>query len=161
MSGFVYIWFDRKRRMFYIGRHWGDESDGYICSNKRMLAAYNKRPEDFKRRILKKILSCQEDLKHEEQRWLDFIFENEYGTRYYNLNSNAFGGTISWTPERRKKFSRSMSKTRKTPEYKEKMRRPKPRKPIIRGENWPWKSDVKAHTVKIKYHRIFGWEEIT
>ena len=25
--GFVYIWFDRKHRRFYIGSHWGTEDD--------------------------------------------------------------------------------------------------------------------------------------
>ena len=29
--GFVYLWYDRKRKMFYIGSHWTTETDGYIC----------------------------------------------------------------------------------------------------------------------------------
>lgn len=32
--GFVYIWFDKKKNMFYIGSHWGHEQDGYICSSR-------------------------------------------------------------------------------------------------------------------------------
>jgi hypothetical protein len=38
--------------MFYIGSHMGTLEDGYIGSNIRLQRAYNKRPEDFKRKIL-------------------------------------------------------------------------------------------------------------
>ena len=31
--GFVYIWFDRKHKRYYIGCHWGHEDDGYVCSS--------------------------------------------------------------------------------------------------------------------------------
>lgn len=27
--GFIYIWFDKKKRRFYIGCHWGHENDNY------------------------------------------------------------------------------------------------------------------------------------
>ena len=50
--GFVYIWRDRKHKMFYIGCHWGTEDDGYVCSSNRMRNAYNRRPNDFKRKII-------------------------------------------------------------------------------------------------------------
>lgn len=32
-TGFVYIWRDRKNKMFYIGSHMGKLDDGYIGSN--------------------------------------------------------------------------------------------------------------------------------
>jgi hypothetical protein len=51
--GFVYIWFDRKHKRFYIGCHWGKENDGYVCSSPWMKQAYKHRPQDFKRKILK------------------------------------------------------------------------------------------------------------
>lgn len=36
MQGFVYIWYDRKRKLYYIGSHKGNINDGYICSSNRM-----------------------------------------------------------------------------------------------------------------------------
>ena len=53
--GFVYIWFDKKHKMYYIGCHWGTETDGYICSSNRMKNAYRRRPKDFKRKILENV----------------------------------------------------------------------------------------------------------
>ena len=54
-----------------------------------MKASYKRRPQDFKRRIIKKIF-IKEDLIIEEQKWLDQIKPEECGIRYYNktLRSN-------------------------------------------------------------------------
>ena len=47
-TGFIYIWFDTKRKMYYIGCHVGKEDDGYICSskwkkrNRRMIVTFFK-----------------------------------------------------------------------------------------------------------------------
>jgi hypothetical protein len=81
--GFIYLWYDKKYKKFYVGRHWGSEDDGYICSSKVMREAYRRRPDDFKRRIINKINS-KDLLVIEEQRWLDMIKKNEVGVRYYN-----------------------------------------------------------------------------
>lgn len=85
--GFVYIWYDRKKRMFYVGSHWGTEDDGYICSSTRMKRAYRRRPETFKRRVLKKVFTDRTVLAAEEQRYLDMIDPSQLGIRYYNLNT--------------------------------------------------------------------------
>jgi hypothetical protein len=45
--GFVYIWYDRKHKRYYIGCHWGHENDGYICSSSWMMKAYKRRPQDY------------------------------------------------------------------------------------------------------------------
>lgn len=82
--GFIYLWYDRKHKKFYVGRHWGTEDDGYICSSKTMREAYRRRPEDFKRRILSKLYTNQNDLVVEEQRWLYMIKKEELGVKYYN-----------------------------------------------------------------------------
>lgn len=95
--GFIYIWFDKKNTRFYIGSHWGYENDGYICSSRMMRQAYNRRPEDFKRRIISRIYSNREDLLLEEERWLKMIdpdkttprnttVESRQSVRYYNIN---------------------------------------------------------------------------
>jgi hypothetical protein len=94
MSGFVYIWYDRKHKRFYIGSHWGREDDGYICSSSWMKKAYAKRPEDFKRRILARVASSYQDLLNEEIRWQSMIKPEEFAVRngkdttkvrYYNF----------------------------------------------------------------------------
>lgn len=92
--GFVYIWYDKKHKRFYIGSHWGTEIDGYVCSSTWMKQAYKRRPQDFKRRILKRVYTSRLDLLNEEQRWLDMINDTEMATRslkegykirYYNV----------------------------------------------------------------------------
>jgi hypothetical protein len=102
MSGFVYIWRDKKRKMHYIGCHWGDENDGYICSSKRMRDVYRKRPSDFKRRILKRVYSSRSDLLEEEYRWLKMIPKEYLGSRYYNHHNRHFGHWTTISDEERK-----------------------------------------------------------
>lgn len=82
--GFIYIWRDRKHNRYYVGRHWGTEDDGYLCSSRSMRDANRYRPQDFKRRIIAKVFTNKQDLVLEEQRWLDMIKSSELGTRYYN-----------------------------------------------------------------------------
>ena len=93
MIGFVYLWRDRKRRMFYLGSHFGQPDDGYICSaSNRFRNAYKRRPEDFKRRIIEQIHTGDTTtLRSAEQRWLNFIKQREIGVRYYNLKLTAVG----------------------------------------------------------------------
>ena len=83
--GFVYIWYDRKHKLFYVGSHWGTENDGYICSSDWMRKAYKHRPKDFKRRILRTRIPTRVQLYEEEQRWLDMIRPEERKIKYYNL----------------------------------------------------------------------------
>lgn len=93
-QGFVYIWYDKKRKMYYVGCHWGTENDGYICSSTRMLKAYNIRPNDFKRRIVKKGIK-RNDLLTEEYRWLSMIKDEELNDRYYNTQNHHFNHWIN------------------------------------------------------------------
>lgn len=71
--GFVYIWFDVYRKMYYIGCRWGNEKDGYICSSNRMRNAYRRRPQDFRRKIIVSNINNREQLFEEEFKWLSFI----------------------------------------------------------------------------------------
>lgn len=84
--GFVYIWFDKKHKRYYVGCHWGSETDGYICSSTWMKSSYLRRPQDFKRRILKSNLT-REQMYIVEQKYLDMQKPEEKKTRYYNLNT--------------------------------------------------------------------------
>jgi hypothetical protein len=82
--GFVYIWYDRKHKRYYVGCHWGYVEDGYICSSNWMRDAYKRRPDDFKRRVLKTDLT-REQMYLEEQRYLDMQKPEERKIRYYNI----------------------------------------------------------------------------
>lgn len=91
--GFVYIWYDRKHKRYYVGCHWGHEDDGYICSSSWMMKAYKRRPQDFTRRILKSDIRSKVDMYLEEGRYLGMIKKEEIkpineSPRYYNLKIN-------------------------------------------------------------------------
>ena len=90
--GFIYVWYDCKHNRYYIGRHWGTEDDGYVCSQANMRNNKTNRPYDFKRRIVSRVYD-KDQLVIEEQRWLDMIKAKiEAGfnkKRYYNQNLNA------------------------------------------------------------------------
>jgi hypothetical protein len=88
--GFVYIWFDRKHKRYYIGCRWGYENDGYICSSSWMKQGYKRRPNDFRRKILSRVYSNRADLLDEEYSWLSKIKQEELGVRYYNLQKHHF-----------------------------------------------------------------------
>lgn len=127
--GFVYIWFDRKHKRYYIGSHWGTKDDGYICSSRWMRNSYKRRPNDFKRKILKYITTNRNELLNEEFKWLQLIDDNDLGKKYYNLTKHlnghwstdeerrkSVGQKISESPDRRSNISKSM-KGRKPSEY--------------------------------------------
>lgn len=87
-DGFVYIWYDRKRKMYYIGSHWGGHiDDGYICSSNRMRDAYRRRPDDFRRRILNQQKGTRKSLLEKEEEWL--FLAKKRKNRYYNYRFNA------------------------------------------------------------------------
>jgi len=121
-EGFVYIWFDRKRKMYYIGCHWGTLDDGYICSSNRMRNAYYRRTNDFKRRILKRNIK-RENLLSEEHKYFKFMKEEELGKKYYNLNRHHFGHWFiseSSNLTVRQKLSEASKKLHQDSVYKEK-----------------------------------------
>lgn len=115
--GFVYIWYDRKRKMYYVGSHWGTIDDGYICSSNRMREAYRRRPKDFKRRILSYVYTNRKDLYECEQRYFDFIDKEEFGKKYYNLCSVV---KTHWSADEDSKLSvkEKIKKSHNTPEMK-------------------------------------------
>ena len=101
MEGFIYIWYDRKRKMYYIGSHWGSPNDGYICSSNRMRDAFYRRPHDFKRRIIERNIE-RIDLLEVEHKWLSLIKEQELGIRYYNLRQHKWG---HWSTDENSRLS--------------------------------------------------------
>jgi hypothetical protein len=120
--GFVYIWFDRKHKRYYIGSHWGHENDGYICSSRWMRKAYKRRPEDFKRKTISKVFTNRKELLLEEHRWLSMIKDNELKNRYYNMTKHLNG---HWSAEDNvksisEKISIKTKQAMNTPEIREK-----------------------------------------
>ena len=97
--GFVYIWYDRKHKRFYIGAHWGTESDGYICSSPWMKRAYKLRPNDFKRRILSRVYTNKKDMFAEEAKWQTLIKDEELKIKYYNIRRH---GDNHWSSDETK-----------------------------------------------------------
>ena len=89
--GFVYIWYDKKHKRYYVGAHWGATDDGYVCSSPWMKQAYKRRPKDFKRKILSYIHTNKKDMFEEEYRWLSMMKPEELkGNRYYNTHNFHF-----------------------------------------------------------------------
>lgn len=88
--GFIYLWYDKKHKRYYIGCHWGTIDDGYICSSRWMRNTYRRRPDDFKRRIIQSNIP-REELLTEEHKWLSYIKDNELKVKYYNLHKHHFG----------------------------------------------------------------------
>lgn len=123
-EGFIYIWYDQKRKMFYIGCHWGHENDGYICSSKRMRSAYDRRPSSFKRRIIQRNIP-RENLLKEEFKWLSLIQDHELGKRYYNLSKKHFGHWANDSDSNTsmsRKLSIALIEKYKDPTYRQTMR---------------------------------------
>lgn len=117
--GFVYLWYDKKRKMFYIGSHWGTESDGYICSSNRMRNAYKRRPQDFKKRVIQRNIT-RDKLLDEEHKWLQMISEAELGIKYYNLRQHKWG---HWSTDMNQNLTirEKIKKTLSSPEVREKI----------------------------------------
>ena len=103
-TGYVYLWYDTKAKLFYLGGHKGKVGDSYICSNAKMLNAYKKRPNTFKFRVLEYVTGDNNTLRLAEQKWLDKIKDEELywipniyakTVRYYNQKKQSSGGNGS------------------------------------------------------------------
>lgn len=125
--GFVYIWYDRYRKMFYIGSHWGTENDGYVCSSNRMRDAYRRRPHDFKRRIIAKVVNSKQLLLEKEYYYLSMINSDELGKKYYNLTNHMNG---HWFTDEERKLNLSEKISART---KEAMQKPEVREKYLEG----------------------------
>ena len=116
-SGFVYIWFDIKRRMFYVGSHQGAINDGYKTSSTRVKRAISIRPETFRFRVLEHVIfTSRETLLAAETKWLQMIKPQELGNKYYNLKRVAAGGNTleGMTQERKEEWRKNVSLGGKT-----------------------------------------------
>jgi len=125
--GFVYIWFDRKHKRYYIGSHWGTEDDGYICSSTWMRNSYKYRPNDFKRRIIARVYDSKAGLLKKEYEYLSLIESSELGVKYYNLTNHMNG---HWMTD--EEYAKTLSE-RISQKTKEAMHRPEIREKYLEG----------------------------
>lgn len=96
-----------------------------------MRDAYKRRPQDFKRRVIKRI-NIREKLFEMEDYYLNMIKPEEFGKRYYNLQKHwrhwsekeqsrlSIGQKISLSPNRRENISKANKGKKRTEEQKEK-----------------------------------------
>ena len=107
---FVYLWFDKRRKMFYVGQHSGSYDDGYASSSRWLAGEIKYRPQDFKRRIIKSFSTKNEAQKYEGY-LLTLITETEWGVKYYNTKQGKPKGIAPWnagkkqSPEHNRKIS--------------------------------------------------------
>lgn len=84
-ESFVYVWANIENNMFYIGKHKGLDSDGYVSSGKYFLSVYNQDPKLFTRDIV--FRGSDRDCILEESRRISEAIRNVGYDRIYNLTS--------------------------------------------------------------------------
>jgi hypothetical protein len=152
-SGFVYIWYDCKRKWFCIGSHMGSLDDGYTSSTGFMDSAIKKRPHDFRRRILEFYYGDDpKELFALEQKYLDMIKDEELclgenkhnGTiRYYNVKKNASGLSGKAASVLKKQFWDSERGTERKKIMSKEMSENNP----IKKGNVPWNKGKKCPSI--------------
>lgn len=125
-KGFIYIWRDKVRKMYYIGSHDGTPDDGYISSSRWLNAEIKFRPKDFRRRIIKFI--DVKKLKLEEHKLINTIKDDEFGSKYYNLKSGKPKGISPWNKGKYGVYSN---------EYRKKISEARKGKPTTKGKPNP------------------------
>lgn len=102
---FVYIWYDRLRKMFYIGQHSGKIDDNYISSSRWLSSEVRYRPHDFRRKIIKTF-----ETKHDAQKYEGFLLtlieDCQFGKKYYNMRSGREKGITPWNKGKKDVFSK-------------------------------------------------------
>lgn len=89
------MWYDKSRKMFYVGMHSGDTLDTYVSSSHWLNAEVKYRPSDFVRRIIK-LHKTRTEAKRHEGKLLAMISDSEFGVKYYNYKHGAPKGTTPW-----------------------------------------------------------------
>lgn len=128
-EAFLYIWYDDKLGMNYLGYHKGDFSDGYICSHVKpqdgspwMLEEYKRRPADFTRIIL------AEGSARECRKWEEMIlthFDAAKNPQWYNRHNGGINFVVPVghlvSPETKRKISEATKGKRLGGDHKRKI----------------------------------------
>lgn len=104
MQYFLYIWHDKCRKMFYVGMHEGNITDGYISSSRWFNGEHQYRTNDFRRKIIK-TFNDRKSARKEEARILRMIKESEFGKKYYNLKNGRPSGSEPWNKGKKNIYS--------------------------------------------------------
>jgi len=104
MQCFLYIWYDKCRKMFYVGMHEGNITDGYLSSSRWFNGEHQYRPNDFKRKIIK-TFNDRKTARKEEAKVLRMIKESEFGKKYYNLKNGRPSGSEPWNKGKKNIYS--------------------------------------------------------
>jgi hypothetical protein len=104
MQYFLYIWYDKCRKMFYVGMHEGTITDGYVSSSRWFNGEQHYRPNDFRRKVIK-TFNDRKSARKEEARFLRMIKESEFGKKYYNLKNGRPTGTDPWNKGKKNIYS--------------------------------------------------------
>lgn len=106
---FVYIWYDKTRKMFYIGQHSGSINDTYTSSSKWLSGEIRYRPNDFRRKIIK-TFSTKNEAQIYEGYLLTLIKTHEFGKKYYNIKQGAPKGNKPWNAGKKQIYSQETLK---------------------------------------------------
>ena len=112
-TGFIYMWFDRDRKMYYIGSRIGSPEDSYVTSSHWLAGEIKYRPSSFRRRILAKDIPLDK-LRKLEYSLICKIKPEWFGTRYYNVR----GGRKKGTPASNKGKPMSIEQRKKLSDIK-------------------------------------------
>jgi hypothetical protein len=157
--GFVYIWYDRKNKRFYIGCRWGNTGDGYICSSPWMRKSYSRRPQDFRRRILATGIKSKQETLEEEYKWMQLISDDELGKKYYNLQKHHFG---HWSVNEQKSKSVVEKRLNTISNWSEETKAEdrKRKQEVAKNLRWITKDgvDKKVNSDKIDDYLNDGWQ---
>lgn len=153
MKNFIYEWTNVRNGMKYLGSHTGYEDDGYKGSGLYFKRAYNKEPENFKRKILFYVNSRNELLELEENILNSIDALNNEG--YYNLSNSAGGGNnhSHLSDQRRNEIYRKMCYNSKkslesmSVEQKEELKKKK-------QQSWKISEKRLDHSKKTRQRRI-------
>ena len=102
---FVYLWFDKSRKMFYVGQHSGSYNDQYTTSSRWLAGEIKYRSHDFKRRIIK-TFSTKNEAQIYEGYLLTLIKDSEWGTKYYNFKQGKPKGIPPWNAGKTNVYSK-------------------------------------------------------
>lgn len=96
--GFLYLWRDSLRGMYYIGSHDGKVDDGYLSSSRWLNGEIRYRPQDFRRRVLCHLTPAK--LRKTEHKLIKSRTE-QLGTKYYNIPTGKPKGHVPWNKGRK------------------------------------------------------------
>ena len=123
-EAFVYLWYDSRNKMFYLGKHKGTPDDGYTHSS-NMWQQFNSDsvPEGVKRRVL--TYGSDKDMYELETKLL-LNRKEKCWDRYYNasIRDKFYRPPESYTPrseETKRKMSESLKGRKFTESHKRKM----------------------------------------